>query len=102
MVSDALFRNSSIQVRREYVNLVSEVKASGSTAYVFSSGHVTGQKLKDLADIAATLRFQIEYDEVDETEPVANSTTEKPAASDSAKPTQALSRTTSTVSQSSS
>jgi hypothetical protein len=99
MVSDALFRNSSVQVRREYVNLVSEVKNSGSTAYVFSSGHVTGQKLKDLADIAALLRFQVEYDEVEEAETVANNTTEKPASSTVVKLERASS-TTSTATQS--
>lgn len=83
MVSDALFRNSSVQVRREYVNLVSEVKASGSTAYVFSSGHVTGQKLKELGDIAANLRFQVEYDEIEEVETETNKVTEKPRVNES-------------------
>jgi len=63
MISDGLFRNSSIQLRKDYVKFVAEVKDSGSTVHIFSSGHVTGIKLKDFADIAANLRFQVEYEE---------------------------------------
>merc|ERR1719424_1876227 len=63
MISDELFRNASIQVRKEYVQLVSDVKDSGSTSFVFSSGHVTGQKLAELGGIAANLRFQVDYEE---------------------------------------
>jgi len=79
MISDALFRNSSLQVRKEYVQLVHDVKESGSTAHVFSSGHVTGQKLAELANIAAILRFQVEFEEAPEHEgeaPAVQTTTE--------------------------
>jgi len=67
MVSDDLFRNVSLQVRREYVDLVKNVKESySSKAYVFSSGHFTGQQLAQLSGIAAILRFPVEYDEPEE------------------------------------
>lgn len=63
MISDNLFRSSSVQQRKEYVDFVSEVREGGSTVHVFSSGHVTGQKLVEVSGIACILRFPIEFDE---------------------------------------
>mmetsp|Transcript_26600 Transcript_26600/g.58407 ORF Transcript_26600/g.58407 Transcript_26600/m.58407 type:complete len:463 (-) Transcript_26600:209-1597(-) len=60
LVSDSLFRNASVAVRREYVDLVCVVKTSGATSHVLSSGHVTGQQLDQLAGVAALLRFPVE------------------------------------------
>merc|ERR1719217_460924 len=86
MISDVLFRNSSLQLRRDYVELVTQVKDSGSTCHVFSSGHVTGQKLKDLADIAAILRFQVEYDEEEAETQAAAAPTASAGSQDAAEP----------------
>lgn len=101
MISDALFRNASVKVRKEYVDLVEQVKAQGCTVYVFSSGHVTGQKLAEMTGIAANLRFQVDYDEdgVDAEAAAAAAAAEPAAAAASSAPAPAkLDRTVSTAS----
>lgn len=63
MISDELFRSTTLSTRKQYVELVEEVKNMGNTTvHIFSSGHVTGQALGKLTGIAAILRFQIDYD----------------------------------------
>merc|ERR1712232_681192 len=69
MISDKLFRNSSVKVRKEYVKLVTDVKESHYAAHVFSSGHVTGKELEKLADIAALLRFPMDDETMPDDEP---------------------------------
>lgn len=98
MISDALFRNASVQVRKEYVDFVQEVKDSGSTVYVFSSGHTTGQKLTELADIAANLRFQVEYDEVEDDAPLPDLTPQEGTQAATSSTPVKLDRTVSTAS----
>ncbi|KAK4403946.1 protein PELOTA 1 [Sesamum angolense] len=52
LITDELFR-------QKYVNLVDSVKASGGTAHVFSSMHVSGEQLAQLTGVAAILRFPL-------------------------------------------
>ena len=60
LVTDELFRcTSSIQTRRQYVELVEDVKANGGTVYVFSSLHVSGQQLQQVSGVAAILRYPL-------------------------------------------
>lgn len=66
MVADSLFRNANIGLRRQYVELTETVKEQGSTVYVFSSQHVSGQQLAQLSGIAGTLRFPLpELEDID-------------------------------------
>jgi protein pelota len=60
LVSDALFRVRDATIRRDYVQLVDDVTASGGNVRVFSSMHVTGEQLTQMSGIAALLRFAIE------------------------------------------
>lgn len=57
MVADSLFRNANVSTRRQYVEMTENVKDQGSTVYIFSSQHVSGQQLAQLSGIAAVLRF---------------------------------------------
>ncbi|KAL0382722.1 UNVERIFIED_CONTAM: protein PELOTA 1 [Sesamum calycinum] len=59
LITDELFRSSDVATRQKYVNLVDSVKASGGTAHVFSSMHVSGEQLAQLTGIAAILRFPL-------------------------------------------
>lgn len=59
LVTDELFRASSPQVRRGYVDLVEDVRANGGTVYVFSSLHVSGQQLQQVSGVAAILRYPL-------------------------------------------
>jgi len=45
LVTDELFRSQDIQVRRKYVDLVESVRENGGQVRVFSSLHVSGEKL---------------------------------------------------------
>ncbi|EFN69659.1 Protein pelota [Camponotus floridanus] len=57
LISDKLFRCQNIALRKEYVELVENVKDSGGDVKIFSSLHVSGEQLDQLTGIAALLRF---------------------------------------------
>jgi protein pelota len=57
LVTDELFRNSNVSTRRQYVRLVESVRENGGQVYIFSSMHVSGQQLQQVAGVAAVLRF---------------------------------------------
>lgn len=59
LITDELFRNADVVTRQKYVNFVKSVKASGGTAHIFSSMHVSGEQLAQLTGIAAILRFPL-------------------------------------------
>ncbi|POM62812.1 MRNA surveillance protein pelota [Phytophthora palmivora] len=67
MITDALFRSQDIATRRKYVDLVESVRDNGGTVRLFSSLHVSGEKLGQVSGIAAILRFPMpEIDEEDQ------------------------------------
>jgi protein pelota len=57
LVTDELFRNSNVRTRKQYVQLVESVRERGGQVYIFSSMHVSGQQLQQVAGVAAILRF---------------------------------------------
>lgn len=59
LITDELFRNADIPMRKKYVNLVNSVKGSGGTVHIFSSMHASGEQLAQLTGIAAILRFPL-------------------------------------------
>ncbi|KAJ6736056.1 PELOTA [Salix viminalis] len=59
LITDELFRNADIPMRKKYVNLVNSVKSSGGTVHIFSSMHVSGEQLAQLTGVAAILRFPL-------------------------------------------
>lgn len=67
LLTDELFRNQDIATRRKYVELVESVRANGGIVRLFSSLHVSGEKLGQISGIAAILRFPMpEIDEADD------------------------------------
>lgn len=66
MVTDDLFRSSDLLQRKQYVKLVEDVKGYGGTVHIFSSLHVSGEKLALLTGVAALLRFPMpELEDID-------------------------------------
>lgn len=59
MVSDGLFRSNNISTRRKYVALVEAATDNGAQLKIFSSLHVSGEKLGNLSGVAAILRFPV-------------------------------------------
>merc|ERR1711862_493018 len=59
LVTDQLFRNSDVKVRKQYVSLVEAVKENGGDVYVFSTLHVSGIQLQEVSGVAAILRFPL-------------------------------------------
>merc|ERR1711862_16063 len=59
LVTDQLFRNSDVKVRKQYVSLVESVKENGGDVYVFSTLHVSGIQLQQVSGVAAILRFPL-------------------------------------------
>lgn len=59
LVSDQLFRADDVKVRRQYVDLVEQVRESGGKVYIFSSMHVSGQQLNQVSGLAAILRYPL-------------------------------------------
>ncbi|KAF1320372.1 Mrna surveillance protein pelota, partial [Globisporangium splendens] len=67
MITDELFRSQDIATRRKYVDLVESVRDNGGTVRLFSSLHVSGEKLGQISGVAAILRFPMpEIDEADD------------------------------------
>lgn len=67
LITDELFRNQDIATRRKYVDLVESVRDNGGTVRLFSSLHVSGEKLGQISGVAAILRFPMpEIDEADD------------------------------------
>ena len=67
LVTDQLFRNSNVKLRKKYVQLVESVRDAGGDVYVFSSMHVSGQQLQQVSGVAAILRFPLpDLDELEE------------------------------------
>ncbi|RMX68282.1 hypothetical protein KXD40_001528 [Peronospora effusa] len=67
LITDSLFRSQDIATRRKYVDLVENVRDNGGTVRLFSSLHVSGEKLGQVSGIAAILRFPMpEIDEEDQ------------------------------------
>ena len=59
LVTDELFRASTPQVRRMYVDLVEDVRSNGGTVYIFSALHISGQQLGQVSGVAAILRYPL-------------------------------------------
>lgn len=59
LVTDSLFRSSSLPARRRFVALVDAARDNGAHVHVFSSLHVSGEQLAQLSGIAAILRFPL-------------------------------------------
>jgi protein pelota len=57
LINNALFRSQDLDTRKKYVALVDKVKADGGEARILSSDHESGQRLKMMGDIAATLNY---------------------------------------------
>ena len=67
LVTDGLFRNSNVKLRKKYVQLVESVREAGGKVYIFSSMHVSGQQLEQVSGVAAILRFPLpDLDELEE------------------------------------
>ncbi|XP_065356610.1 protein pelota [Calliphora vicina] len=57
LISDNLFRCQDVHQRKEYVQLVENVRDAGGDVKIFSSMHISGEQLAQLTGIAALLRF---------------------------------------------
>jgi protein pelota len=67
LVTDELFRSSNVKTRRQYVDLVENVRANGGNVYVLSTMHVSGQQLHQVSGVAAILRYPLpDLDELEE------------------------------------
>ncbi|KAJ2162286.1 Translation factor pelota [Coemansia sp. RSA 552] len=67
MVTDELFRSADIATRKKYIQLVEESQASNAEVLVFSSLHVSGERLGQLTGVAAILNFPLVLDSDEET-----------------------------------
>ncbi|KAL5718711.1 hypothetical protein ACHQM5_011588 [Ranunculus cassubicifolius] len=59
LITDELFRNTDIATRKKYVELVKSVEDTWGNALIYSSMHVSGERLPQLTGIAAILRFPL-------------------------------------------
>jgi protein pelota len=67
LVTDQLFRSSTVKTRKLYVQLVESVRENGGKVYIFSSMHVSGQQLQQVSGVAALLRYPLpDLDELEE------------------------------------
>ncbi|OAQ73526.1 pelota [Pochonia chlamydosporia 170] len=69
LINNSLFRSQDLAIRKRYVALVDKVKIDGGEARILSSDHESGQRLKMMGDIAATLNYpMLDLDEEEEEE----------------------------------
>jgi len=59
LISDELYRNEAIEMRKKYESMVKSVKQGGGKALVYSSMHVSTPQLAQLTGVAAILRFPL-------------------------------------------
>ncbi|KAJ2315389.1 Translation factor pelota [Coemansia sp. RSA 2611] len=59
MVTDELFRAADVPTRKKYIRLVEDSQATNADVLVFSSLHVSGERLNQLAGVAAILNFPL-------------------------------------------
>lgn len=72
LINNSLFRSQDLATRKKYVALVDKVKFDGGEARILSSDHESGQRLKMMGDIAATLNYPImDLDDDEEEEEAA-------------------------------
>jgi len=57
LLSDALLRSRNVPERRRCASLCKTVEDAGGKVHIFSSMHPTGEQLRNLAGVAAMLRF---------------------------------------------
>eukprot|EP01054_Gregarina_sp_Poly1_P002210 Gregarina_sp_Poly_1__2209@NODE_158_length_12340_cov_321_502159_g140_i0_p5_GENE_NODE_158_length_12340_cov_321_502159_g140_i0NODE_158_length_12340_cov_321_502159_g140_i0_p5_ORF_typecomplete_len195_score29_67eRF1_3/PF03465_15/2e20eRF1_2/PF03464_15/3_2e08_NODE_158_length_12340_cov_321_502159_g140_i024273011 len=57
LISDELFRSTVLKHRVFYSDMAQTIKDTGGTVCIVSGYGVTGEQIKNLADIAAILRF---------------------------------------------
>ncbi len=63
LITDSLFRATSLVERKRYVSMVESCKeqtGKPESVLVFSSQHVSGEKLSSLSGVAALLRFPVQ------------------------------------------
>eukprot|EP00802_Teleaulax_amphioxeia_P014112 Tamp_14172.p1 GENE.Tamp_14172~~Tamp_14172.p1 ORF type:complete len:459 (-),score=127.42 Tamp_14172:276-1487(-) len=63
LISDNLFRSPQAEDRKRYVELVEGVRDGGGKALIFSTMHVSGERLQQLGGLAAILRFPLGEEE---------------------------------------
>mmetsp|Transcript_69805 Transcript_69805/g.113320 ORF Transcript_69805/g.113320 Transcript_69805/m.113320 type:complete len:403 (+) Transcript_69805:119-1327(+) len=63
LISDNLFRCADPAARSAFVLLVEGVKGSGGEVHIFSTMHVSGERLEQLGGLAAILRFPMGEEE---------------------------------------
>ncbi|KAK4337046.1 hypothetical protein RND71_044122 [Anisodus tanguticus] len=59
LISDKLFRSNKISERKRYIKLVDDVRACGGEVFMFSSLHVSGERLNNMSGVAAILRYPV-------------------------------------------
>ena len=65
MLTDELFRSNSIEERKKYIKLVEDIKSKSGEVLIFSTLHVSGERLKTLTGVAAILRFPLQVPHTD-------------------------------------
>lgn len=67
LITDTLFRNDDISVRKHYIDLTERVKHTNGEVLIFSSLHDSGKELDQLTGIAVLLNYPVpELDESEE------------------------------------
>lgn len=59
MITDTLFRNSDLQVRKFYIDLTERAKHTNARVFIFSSLHDSGKQLDQLTGIAVVLNYPL-------------------------------------------
>ncbi|PFH57857.1 hypothetical protein XA68_14476 [Ophiocordyceps unilateralis] len=69
LINNSLFRSQVLETRKKYVTLVDKVKEIGGETRILSSDHESGQRLKMMGDVAATLNYpMLDLDEDEDEE----------------------------------
>ena len=68
LVTDSHIRSANPEERALYAGMIEDVGSSGGDVMIFSSLHVSGQRLQQLSGVGACLRFPVPFDEDDDEE----------------------------------
>jgi len=82
LITDGLFNTRKLGLRKQYIKLTEDVRNNGGEVHIFSSAHISGEKLTDMSGMAAILRFPLNLDYLDEQEETTTDESEEEAKFD--------------------
>lgn len=65
LICEKILKNPDFSKRKFFEKIVKHVENKKGKVYIFSANHSSGEKLMELSGIAAILKFEINFDDLE-------------------------------------